>query len=335
MSHIASTDRNSRYASVLILAVVLLSCLRLVVSAQAQPAGTLSPGPDNPTSPVHHGGSETSGRGDAPVPNVVFILSDDHRYDFMGFHPNAPEFLETPNLDRLAKQGAHLANAFVSTSLCSPSRASILTGQYMHHHRVVDNQNPVPKGTVFFPQYLQKAGIATALVGKWHMGHDNDQPRPGFDHWVSFKGQGSYFDPLLNINGQRKQFQGYAADVLTDQALDWLKKDRPPQQRFFLYLSYKAVHYPFQPAPRHHGRYEDKKIDYPETMANTNRAGSASAAIRSTASTTWKRDDLTKILFRISTTSIIVTTKPSTDWMKTLDESFLTSTSRDFPKTRW
>ena len=81
--------------------------------------------------------------------NVVFILSDDHRFDFMGFHPDCPEFLETPNLDRMARQGIHLANAFVTTSLCSPSRASILTGQYMHHHRVVDNQRPVPAGTVF------------------------------------------------------------------------------------------------------------------------------------------------------------------------------------------
>ena len=87
--------------------------------------------------------------------NVLLILSDDHRYDFMGFMEEAPEFLETPNLDRLAREGAHLANAFVTTSLCSPSRASILTGQYMRNHRVVDNQRPVPAGTRFFPEYLQ------------------------------------------------------------------------------------------------------------------------------------------------------------------------------------
>jgi len=123
--------------------------------------------------------------------NIIFVLSDDHRYDFMSFMPGAPAFLETPHMDRMAKQGAHLANAFVSTSLSSPSRASILTGQYMHHHHVVDNQRPVPKGTVFFPTYLQQAGYQTAFVGKWHMGHEHDQPRPGFDHWASFKGQGT------------------------------------------------------------------------------------------------------------------------------------------------
>jgi len=199
--------------------------------------------------------------------NIILILSDDHRYDFMGFMDEAPEFLETPHMDRMAARGAHLQNAFVSTSLCSPSRASILTGQYAHRHGVVDNQRPVPKGTVFFPQYLQEQGYETAFVGKWHMGHDHDDPRPGFDHWVSFRGQGEYFNPTLNVNGQRRRETGYNADVLTDHALKWLaaKRSRP----FFLYLSFKAVHYPFLPAQRHHGRYEKAEIEYPETMANT------------------------------------------------------------------
>ena len=207
--------------------------------------------------------------GAADPPNLVVVLSDDHRYDLMGFHPEAPEWLETPTLDGLAAGGVHLANAFVSTSLCSPSRASILTGQYMHRHKVVDNQRAVPEGTVFFPQYLQKAGYHTAFIGKWHMGHDDDSARPGFDHWVSFVGQGEYFDPTLNLNGERKKFDGYLTDVLTDQTLDWFENHRPKDKPFLLILSYKAVHYPFQPAPRHLGRYHGKPIDYPETMANT------------------------------------------------------------------
>ena len=202
-----------------------------------------------------------------PVRNVILILSDDHRYDFMRFVDGSPAFLETPHMDRMAKEGAHLANAFVSTSLCSPSRASILTGQYMHHHRVIDNQRPVPIGTVFFPQHLQESGYQTAFVGKWHMGHENDEPRPGFHHWVSFRGQGEYFNPTLNVNGRRTTTEGYVTDILTDQALDWLKKN--DEKPFFLYLSYKAVHYPFTPAPRHQGRYKDAPIKYPETMANT------------------------------------------------------------------
>ncbi len=189
--------------------------------------------------------------------NVIFILSDDHRYDFMGFM-DGPEFLETPNMDRMAARGAHLQNAFVTTSLCSPSRASILTGQYAHRHGVADNQRPVPPGTVFFPQHLQKAGYRTAFIGKWHMGHDNDEPRKGFDHWASFRGQGQYFDPTLNINGKRTRFRGYTTDVLTDQALKWLQTSRTGP--FYLCLSLKAVHYPFLPAKRHHGRYENAKI---------------------------------------------------------------------------
>ena len=139
----------------------------------------------------------------------------------------------------------------------------------MHHHRVVDNQRPVPAGTVFFPQYLQQAGYATAFVGKWHMGHDDDAPQPGFDHWVSFRGQGEYFDPVLNVNGRRAAVPGYTADVLTDQALQWLQNRPDAAKPFFLYLSHKSVHHPFQPAPRHLGRYTKEPIDYPETMANT------------------------------------------------------------------
>jgi len=204
-----------------------------------------------------------------PARNVILVLSDDHRYDFMGFHPGAPEWLETPAMDYLAQHGAHLANAFVTTSLCSPVRASILTGQYMHRHGIVDNQRPEPPGTVFFPQFLQEAGVSTAMVGKWHMGHSNDDARPGFDHWVSFPGQGVYQNPTINFNGERRAMEGYDADILTTEALRWLEKDRPKNKPFYLHLAFKAPHYPFEPAPRHKGRYAGKPIPYPETMART------------------------------------------------------------------
>ena len=205
--------------------------------------------------------------GDAPR-NVVFILSDDHRYDFMGFHERAPDFLETPNMDRMAREGLHLRNAFVTTALCSPSRASILTGQYAHNHGVVDNQRLVPEGTAFFPELLQESGYETAFVGKWHMGSSTDAPRPGFDYWVSFRGQGVYMNPELNVNGSRSPHLGHTSDLLTDYALRWLD-NRDADRPFFLYLSHKAVHAEFIPPERHAGRYADAPLEYPVTMANT------------------------------------------------------------------
>jgi N-acetylglucosamine-6-sulfatase len=205
--------------------------------------------------------------------NVVFILADDHRYDAIGFlgHP----FLETPQMDAMARNGVHLQNAFVTTSLCSPSRASILTGLYAHRHRVVDNNNPVPAGTVFFPQYLQQAGYETAFVGKWHMGGERDDPQPGFDYWVSFKGQGTYLPNAngLNVNGKHVPQKGYITDELTDYALDWLNSRRSGKP-FMLYLSHKAVHSEFVPADRHKDRYKSKPFVPPKTMDPANRAGS-------------------------------------------------------------
>ena len=220
-------------------------------------------------------------------PNILFILCDDHRADALGFMGH--DFLQTPHMDRLAREGVHLENAFVTTSLCSPSRASILTGMYAHNHGVVDNYHPVDSSLTFFPQYLQKAGYETAFIGKWHMG-DLDDPQRGFDHWVAFRGQGTYYPDGhgttrvvpqtrydgFNINGEsRVEQKGYITDELTDYALDWLdqrnKKDRP----FFLYISHKAVHSDFVGRDGERGKYEKEQWSPPPTFANTeeNRKG--------------------------------------------------------------
>jgi N-acetylglucosamine-6-sulfatase len=203
-----------------------------------------------------------------PRPNVVFILIDDLRYDTFGFmdHP----FVETPHIDQLATAGTQFNNAFVTTSLCSPSRASFLTGQYMHNHKVVDNADLMPASTVTFPQLLQQAEYQTAFVGKWHMGGSSDAPRPGFDHWVSFRGQGTYAagKQSLNVNGKQVPRTKYMTDELTDHAVEWLQgqtADKP----FLLYLSHKGVHGLYDPADRHRDRYRDKQVAPPATMANT------------------------------------------------------------------
>jgi arylsulfatase A-like enzyme len=211
--------------------------------------------------PPHSDKSEDSGK----PRNVVFILSDDHRYDFMGFTGKVP-WLKTPNMDRMAAEGAYMRNAFVSTSLSSPSRASILTGLYAHTHKVVDNPSPIPEGLIFFPQYLQKAGYKTGFFGKWHMGNSGEQ-QPGFDHWEGFKGQGEYYNPLINTNGIWKQYgdSTYSADLITEHAIDFMKQQKKTGKPFFVYLSHKGVHEAFLPAKKYKGYYAGNKIDPPES----------------------------------------------------------------------
>ncbi|MBI2687060.1 MAG: sulfatase-like hydrolase/transferase [Acidobacteria bacterium] len=172
-------------------------------------------------------------------PNIVFILVDDLRFDELGCtgHP----FAQTPNADRLAREGALFTNTFAATPLCSPSRASFLTGQYPHRHGIIDNtdRSPQSHALVTWPRVLHDNGYETAFLGKWHMGVD-DSARPGFDHWVSFPGQGESFDPPLNVNGKPVRATGYITDILTDHAVSFVeqKRDKP----FCLYLAHKAIH---------------------------------------------------------------------------------------------
>ncbi|MCA9126445.1 MAG: sulfatase [Planctomycetales bacterium] len=201
--------------------------------------------------------------------NVVFILSDDHRYDAMSFMGH--QFAETPHMDAMARNGVHLKNAFVTTSLCSPSRASILTGLYTFRHRVIDNNRLVPNGTIFFPQYLQKAGYTTGFIGKWHMGGVHDNPRPGFDYWVSFRGQGNYLPPgpnyTINVNGEHVPQDGYITTLLTKYALEFLDQQQGKEEPFFLYLSHKAVHANFTPEEKYEHRFHDKPFTRAESEA--------------------------------------------------------------------
>lgn len=200
--------------------------------------------------------------------NIVFILIDDMRFDSMGFmgHP----FLETPHLDALAKNGKAFENAFVTTSLCSPSRASILTGLYAHKHKVYDNKSPLDDAIPTFPRLLQEAGYRTGFIGKWHMNEtsdDSDKPRPGFDYWSSFRGQGVYIDPTFNINGEKKKLEGYVTDLITDQAVEFLNTSH--EKPFCLYVSHKATHAEFHPAERHKGSYKDKTYPHPKSFEDT------------------------------------------------------------------
>ncbi|HZI59204.1 MAG TPA: sulfatase [Pyrinomonadaceae bacterium] len=172
-------------------------------------------------------------------PNIVFILVDDLRWDDIGVagHP----FVKTPNIDRLGNEGALFRNAFITDPLCSPSRASFLTGQYPHTHGITDNVNrsAASHQLTTFPFLLRQSGYTTAFIGKWHMGND-DSRRPGFDRWVSFKGQGSYLNPEINDDGKDVKPNGYITDLLTGYAIEFIKRrhDKP----FLVYLAHKAIH---------------------------------------------------------------------------------------------
>ena len=206
-------------------------------------------------------GLESSMQAAARQPNILVILTDDQRWDAMSCAGN--KLVSTPNIDRLAKEGARFANVFVTTSLCSPSRASMLSGRYARQHGVLNNFTEYPVDLPSYPRSLKASGYQTAYIGKWHMGEDNDEQRPGFDHWFSHRGQGNYFDNEFNDDGVRKKVPGYYTTVVTEHALNWLqqKRDKP----FLLILGQKAPHGgPIQPEPRFEHALDNVMVPRPK-----------------------------------------------------------------------
>jgi arylsulfatase A-like enzyme len=197
-------------------------------------------------------------------PNVLFMLTDDQRWDAIGLSGNKE--LSTPNMDRLGKEGVYFRNAFCTTSLCSPSRASILSGLYAHAHGVVDNFTEYPGSLKSFPLVLQSEGYDTAYIGKWHMGENNDEPRPGFNWFVTHKGQGKYYDTEFNLNGrERRVVKGYYTSVVTDMAEEWIRRPRESSQPWCLMLGHKAPHSFYTPEKKYRDAFEDQQFPYPET----------------------------------------------------------------------
>jgi N-acetylglucosamine-6-sulfatase len=196
-------------------------------------------------------------------PNIIFILTDDHRWDAMSSmgHP----VIQTPNLDRLAGEGVMFTNAFVTTSLCSPSRASFLTGQYAHRHGVVTNHTPWDNRNITFLELLKQAGYETAFIGKWHMPGKGLPKLRGLDHFISFTkegGQGIYYDCPLIIDGVETERKGkYITEDLTDFAVQFIEKQR--NRPFCLYLSHKAVHFGYRPPSHLKGIYKNVDLKLP------------------------------------------------------------------------
>jgi arylsulfatase A-like enzyme len=206
-------------------------------------------------------------------PNIVMIVVDDMRFDEFGAggHP----FLETPHIDQLAHEGVKFSRAYHVSPLCSPNRASLLTGQYPSRHGVVDNtsRSNLSHRLELFPRLLQSAGYRTAHIGKWHMGND-PTPRLGYDYWLSYSGQGKLVNPELYEEGKIREVKGYITDILTARALKFINDSA--QRPFFLYVGHKAVHpeasqrddgsadlsvqRKYIPAKRHEGRYKNAEV---------------------------------------------------------------------------
>src|SRR3954454_21227215 len=195
-------------------------------------------------------------------PNIVFLFSDDHAYQAISAYNDPRKLLDTPNIDRIGREGMRFDRCLVPNSICGPSRATVLTGKYSHANGFYNNTNSRFDGSqVTFPKLLQKAGYQTAIVGKWHL---VSEPT-GFDYWQILPGQGRYYNPPMNDNGKQVQHAGYVTDIITDLSIDWLKA-RDKGKPFCLMCQHKAPHREWSPALRHLGHDKDRKYPEPETL---------------------------------------------------------------------
>jgi arylsulfatase A-like enzyme len=191
-------------------------------------------------------------------PNILFIMTDDHAAHALSAYGSKVN--ETPRLDRIAKDGVKLQNCFAVNSICTPSRATILTGKYSHINGVtVFNEFDGSQPTV--SKHLQAAGYHTGIIGKWHLGSDPT----GFDYWRVLPGQGLYFDPAFLSPEGRAVIKGYATDIITDLSIEFLK-NRPKDKPFFLMCHHKAPHRPWEPDPKHKAMFDGKRIPEPATL---------------------------------------------------------------------
>ena len=196
--------------------------LRLLLAMPLLAATACGSNPPTGNAPASETGQAATSGQPSSRPNIVFVLTDDQRWDAISL--SGKQIPATPNIDRLGREGVYFRNAFATTALCSPSRASILTGVYAHTHGVKDNFTEFPVDTETWPLRLQAAGYETAYIGKYHMGENNDLPRPGFNYFATHKGQGQYFDTVFRIDGgESRVIPGYYTHVVTDLAEQWIR----------------------------------------------------------------------------------------------------------------
>lgn len=195
-------------------------------------------------------------------PNIVLIFCDDHAFQAISTYGDKRKLIETPNIDRIAREGVKFNRALVPNSICGPSRACVLTGKYNHINGFYDNSYSVFDGSQpTFPKMLKAAGYQTGVFGKWHLVSDPT----GFDEWHILPGQGDYYNPDMIHNGKRVQHEGYTTDLITDHSLEWLGQ-RDKSKPFLMMVQHKAPHRDWQPALRHLGHDGDRKYPEPETL---------------------------------------------------------------------
>ena len=210
----------------------------------------------------------------AKRPNIIFIMSDDHAAHAIGCYGS--QINKTPNIDRIASEGMRLDNCFCTNAICTPSRASILTGTYNHVNGVKTLSDRLDGRQLTVSKLLQENGYQTAIVGKWHLGHGEESDPTGFDFWSVVPGQGDYIDPAFIEMGRMIQVQGYATDIITDKSIEWMEQ-RDVNKPFFLMCHHKAPHRPWIFDEKHAHMYED--IDIPEPVTfNDDYANRATAA---------------------------------------------------------
>jgi len=204
-------------------------------------------------------------------PNIIFIMSDDHAARAISLYND--ELVQTPNIDKIGRDGAVFHNAFCTNSICAPSRATILTGKYSHRNGILDNRTPFDGSQETFPKLLREAGYQTALVGKWHL---HSKPT-GFNYWNILPGQGDYNDPVLIDNGDTIKHRGYVTDIITDLSLQWLE-NRDKSKPFCLLTHHKAVHTPNIPPEKYKKLFEDRHIPLPVSFYDSYKGKSKAAS---------------------------------------------------------
>ncbi len=212
------------------------------------------------------------GCADRGPPNILFIFSDDHACQAISAYGS--QINRTPNIDRIAWEGALFENSFCSNSICAPSRAVVLTGKFSHINGKIDNRaDPFDTSQPTFNKALQAAGYQTAMIGKWHLRNDPE----GFDFWRVLPGQGHYYNPDFRTPAGTERIEGYVTDIITDLSLDWLESGRDPERPFLLMCQHKAPHRNWMPGPDHLMTYEGRAVPEPETLFDDYR-GRASPA---------------------------------------------------------